>query len=109
MALFGIYGTHSTESCPLNNLDSAKDIIHASLAINELQEEETKNKYKITNIIGQYHSALEHSFIWIFDAQDAHLIEQFCIDSKIATFNAIKIVPLLTFTDVVQSSKMKIS
>ena len=109
IGLFGIYGTHSAESCPLNNVDSAKNIIQTSLAINQIQEQKTKNRYKITNIIGQNHSALEHTFIWIIDAEDAHLIEQFCIDSKIATFNPIKIVLLLTFTDVVQSSKMKIS
>jgi hypothetical protein len=109
MGLFGIYRTHSTGSCPLNNVNSAKNIIQPSLATNRIQEQKTKNRYKITNIIGRYHSALKHTFISIIDPEDAHLIEQFCIDSKIATFNAIKLVSSLTFTDVVQSSKMKIS
>jgi len=51
-------------------------------------------KYKI---IGRYHSGLKHTFLWIVDVEDPHLIEQFAVDSKTASFNEIKIVPLKTF------------
>ncbi len=56
-------------------------------------------------IIGQYHSALEHTFLWVVDAEDPHLVEKFCIDGEIAKFNAVKIVPLITFRDVVDKCK----
>jgi hypothetical protein len=67
--------------------------------------EDQAKKYKINAILGQYHSALEHTFLWVVDAEDPHLIEQFCIDAKIASFNAVKIVPLITINDVAERIK----
>jgi len=58
-------------------------------------------KYKINKMIGQYHSGLEHTFLWILDAEDPHLIQQFAIDGGMASFNEVKIVPLMTFEDVI--------
>jgi len=101
MALFGIYGSHTTEMCPLNNIEIAKTMLEQfGKGINE----QARN-YKINNILGQYHSALEHTFLWIVDAEEPHLIEQFCIDIKIASFNAIKIVPLVTTNEVAETLK----
>jgi len=57
-------------------------------------------KYKINKMIGRYHSGLEHTFLWILDAEDPHLIQQFAIDGGMASFNEVKIVPLMTFDDV---------
>ncbi|MCA9820847.1 MAG: hypothetical protein KC440_09055 [Nitrosarchaeum sp.] len=45
--------------------------------------------YKIHKIIGQYTSALEHTFLWIVNADNTHMIQQFCIDSRIASFNSV--------------------
>lgn len=98
MALFGIYGSHTTEACPVNNIDIARRIVQQAPEVRE----SLAKKYKINTILGQYHSALEHTFLWIVDAEDPHLIQQFCIDSRIASFNALKIVPLITFTEVVE-------
>src|SRR5919198_332282 len=50
MGLFGIYGTHSAESSPLNNVDSAKNIIQTSLAINQIQEQKTDTKSQISSV-----------------------------------------------------------
>ena len=88
MALFGISGSHTTESCPLNNLGSAKDVAGFSVDDSELQ------KYKISKIVGTYHSALEHTFVWIVDADDPHLIEEFAVESGLASFNMLTIVPV---------------
>lgn len=101
MALYGIEGSHTTESCPLNNSQSRQ----AVLAAEGLDWNEVGQKYKINKIVGQYHSALEHTFLWVLDAEDPHLIEQFCIDTKIASFNAVKIIPMITFSDVIQKVK----
>lgn len=101
MALFGIYGSHTTEACPVNNVNTAKGIVQRAPA----DRESMAKKYKINNIVGQYHSGLEHTFLWIVDAEDAHLIEQFCIESGLASFNAVKIVPLITFNDVIETVK----
>ncbi len=101
MSLFGIYGSHTTEMCPLNNVGIAKTLIEQF----EKGLEEPARKHKINNILGQYHSALEHTFLWIVDAEDPHLIQQFCIEVKIASFNAIKIVPLITINDVAETLK----
>ena len=95
MALYGIYGSHTTESCPLNNREVAERVV----AVAESDIESTASKYKISEIVGQYHSALEHTFLRIVEAEDPHLIEQFCVETGIASFNRIKIVPLITFSE----------
>ena len=101
MALYGIYGRHEIETCPLNNVDSAKIVIQSV----DTDLSNVLPKYKINKIIGQYHSGLEHTFLWIVDAEDPHLIEQFAVDSKTASFNEIKIVPLKTFQNVAEWAK----
>lgn len=63
-------------------------------------------KYSINKILGQYHSALEHTFLWVVDADDPHLVEKFCIDGGLAKFNAVKIVPLITFKDVLEKCRL---
>jgi len=97
MALYGIWGSHTVESCPLNNAESRKVVLSAPPDL-----ESVAKKYKINKILGTYHSALEHTFLWVVDAEDPFMVEQFCIDAGIASFNATKIVPLITFKDVVE-------
>ena len=101
MAIYGISGSHTTDACPLNNDSSAKTI----LQVEKVNLEELGQKYKINKIIGQYHSALEHTFLWIVDADDPHLIQQFCIEGGIASFNAVKIIPMITFDQVIETVK----
>jgi len=101
MGLYGIFGRHEIDACPLNNLDNAKRVVE--FANNDLSQ--TLPKYKINKILGQYHTGLEHTFVWILDAEDPHLIEQFAVDSGIAKFNDAKIVPLRTFQGVAEGAK----
>ena len=70
-----------------------------------LNIDEISKKYKINKILGQYHSALEHTFLWIADAEDPHLIQQFCIESGLASFNAVKIIPLITTQQAIETVK----
>ena len=92
MALYGIYGMHTVDMCPLNNKTSAKTMVQMA----EKSADATNNhsNYGISNIIGRYHSALEHTFIWIVDAESAHQLEKFLIDIGSASFHSSKIVPL---------------
>jgi hypothetical protein len=53
MSLFGIYGEH-TQACPLYN--------------------EQNRKFLLAN--AKFHSALEHTFLWVVDADNPHLIEE---------------------------------
>ena len=101
MALFGIYGRHEIADCPLNNEDTAKMVITSG----ESDMSVNLSQYKIHNIVGQFHSGLEHTFLWIVDAEDAHLIQQWAIETGIAKFNEVKIVPLITFEQVIQTTK----
>ena len=101
MALYGISGSHTTEACPLNNDASAKKVLQAGT----MDMEQFAQKYKISKIIGQYHSALEHTFLWMVEAEDPHQIQQFCIDSGLASFNAVKIIPMTTFQNVIEAVK----
>jgi len=99
MALFGLYGKHTVNGCPLNNKESAAKLTEIQNAMENLKD------YQINKVLGQYHSSLEHTFVWIVDAQDPHLIQQFAVDAGLAKFHTVKIVPLTEFDQVVQSAK----
>ena len=93
MALFGIYGKHTTEACPWNNIETAKKL--KDLAESDMVS--VAREHKISDVIGQYHSALEHTFLWLVEAEDPHLIQKFCVTTGLASINEIKIVPMITF------------
>lgn len=62
--------------------------------------EKNKSKYGVNKIESFYMSVLEHEWIIIFEAVDAHDIESLCIDAGIASFNTIKIVALKKYEDI---------
>ena len=104
MALYGVYGRHTTEACPWNNFETAKRL--NTLAQGEL--EVAVKKSKIDEILGQYHSALEHTFLWVVKAGDVHLVQDFCVATGLASINELKIVPLITFDEGVIPGLRKI-
>jgi len=63
---------------------------------------EVCSAHKINKIVGRFHSALEHTFLWIVDAEDPHLIQKLAMEGGVASFNEVKIVPLIEFENVVQ-------
>ena len=104
MALFGIYGKHTVDACPWNNIENARIL----KAFAEADIGPLTKKYKINEVLGQYHTALEHTFLWIVDAEEAHLLTDFCVEAKLATFNDLKIVPMITFNEGVIPGLKKI-
>ncbi len=50
MALYGIYGSHTTESCPLNNKANRKIVIEGGPHFKQMAEGAN------VKVIGQYHS-----------------------------------------------------
>lgn len=54
-------------------------------------------KFNIIKIIGFYMSILEHEWIIIMDAKNAHDIEQLCIAVGISAISTVKIVPMNDF------------
>jgi len=70
MPLYGVYGSHTTESCPVNNKEIATRVVQ----ISKMDLSPLLNNYKINKVVAQYHSALEHTLIWVFEAEDPHLI-----------------------------------
>jgi len=104
MALYGIYGRHTTEACPWNNIDTARRL----LALAEGGLEAAAHEHNIRAIRGQYHSALEHTFLWVVEADDPHSIQAFCVATGLASINALKIVPLITFQEGVIPGLKKI-
>ena len=99
MSIYGIFGIHSVESCPLNNAENRKLVIKMAEEIDKIAN---KNN---TYILQRYHSGLEHTFVWIVEAQNAHSIQSFMTESTWAKFNTIKIVPLSTYETVVGECK----
>jgi hypothetical protein len=98
--LFGVFAVHSPESCPLNNKTSKKIFLNIKSKMDS-----NMKKFHIHKIIGFYMSVLEHEWIIIFDAQNAHDIEQLCIVAGISSISTIKIVPMSHFKDAMDKMK----
>ena len=93
--LWGIYGAHDKHDCPVNNIETAKYVIAASMMdFGPLME-----KYGVTAIVDQYHSGLEHTFLWAVETTEPHNLEEFSIELGIARWNDLKFVPLRTFAE----------
>ena len=101
MALYGIYGGHTTASCPLSNNRTRNNVLKMAQDLGNIAN---KNKIKI---LGQYHSALGHTFLWTVHAESAHSAERFMIESQWSVFNALKIVPLGRYQNVVACKKLE--
>ena len=67
--LYGIYGEHKQEACPLYNEQNRRWLL-----ANLPNQEKNAKKYGVT-ILQQYHSALEHTFLWVVEAENAQSIE----------------------------------
>lgn len=100
--LFGVFATHNPESCPLNNKKSKTMFTGMQRKINT-----NLKKFNITKLIGFYMSVLEHEWIIILDAKNAHSIEQFCIAVGISSISVVKIVPINDFSDVLKKFEGK--
>lgn len=98
--LFGVFAVHSPESCPLNNEQSRKIFLGFEQKIKDSIE-----KHNIEKVVGFYMSVLEHEWIIILDARNAHDIETMCIDVGISATSTVKIVPLNEFSKVVEKIK----
>lgn len=96
MGLYGIYGSHSPESCPLNEVEIRRLVIKMA---GQLDKVLAKNNVKM---LQQYHSGLEHTFLWIVDAQDAHSVQNFMVESGWVKFNTLKIVPLTAYETLIE-------
>lgn len=95
--LFGVFAVHSPESCPLNN-EACKKIF---LGINEKLQASIK-KHNIEKLVGFYMSVLEHEWVILLDAKNAHDIETMCIDVGISATSTVKIVPLNEYSHVIK-------
>jgi hypothetical protein len=96
METYGIYGSHTTEACPLFNEENRKLLLQVASTF------EKDANAKGIKVISMYHSGLEHTFEWIVEAPGAHAIQDLMVQTKVAKFNATKIVPLKTTQDVVE-------
>ena len=96
MDIYGIYGSHTTEACPLFNKENRKMLLETAAGF-----EATASGYGV-KLISAYHSGLEHTFIWIVEAENAHSIQDLMVESKVANWNATKIVPLRTLENVLE-------
>ena len=95
--LWGIYGAHNRHDCPVNNQETAKDVITLSESdLGPLME-----KYGVTAVVDQYHSGLEHTFLWVVETTEPHNLEEFAIELGVARWNDLKFVPERTFGDVI--------
>lgn len=98
--LFGVFATHSPESCPMNNKCSKKIFMQIQGKL-----EKNQKRFSVTKVLGFYMSVLEHQWIIILDAKNAHDIEQLCIAIGISSMSTIKIVPVNDISVVMKKLK----
>ena len=98
--LFGVFATHSPESCPMNNVESREMFM-------KIQEKIEANlaSFKVSKILGFYMSVLEHEWIIILDADNSHDIEKLCIEVGISSVSTVKIVPINMYSDAIEKMK----
>jgi len=99
MEIYGIYGTHTTEACPINNKENRKLLLQVASTF-----EQDANAIGI-NVLSMVHSGLEYSFEWIVEASSTHVIQELMVETKVAKFNATKIVPIWTTQDAAEYLK----
>jgi hypothetical protein len=98
MGLYGIYGQHTREACPLYNDESRKYLLRVAPTMDkDAQEFNVK-------ILYQFHSALEHTFLWVAEAENPHIIEELMSRTG-GRFNTLRIVPLITFQTLIERCK----
>ena len=93
--LWGIYGIHDKHDCPINDKQTAIELV--TLSKQDLQP--LLDKYGIIKIVNQYHSGLEHTFLWAVVTTRPHDLEEFSIELGIARWNKLTFVPLRTFEE----------
>ncbi len=52
--LWGIYGAHNRHDCPVNNIETAKEVI----AISKMDLQPLLEKYGITSMVDMYHGGI---------------------------------------------------
>ncbi len=96
--LWGIYGAHNRHDCPVNNRETAKEVI----AVSMMDLQPLMDKYGITAIEDMYHSGLEHTLVWVVKTTRPHDLEELTIELGVARWNDLKFVPERTFADVIR-------
>lgn len=96
--LWGIYGSHSKHDCPVNNRETAMEVI----TLSQTDLGPLMQKYGVTAVVDQYHSGLEHTFLWVVETTAPHQLEEFSIEMGIARWNDLTFVPERTFGDVIR-------
>jgi hypothetical protein len=98
MGLYGIYGEHTQEACPLYNEENRKYLLRIVPTIEKLSQD-----YNV-KISQQFHSGLEHTFLWVVEADNPHIIEEL-LSRTAGSFNTLRIVPLITFQTLIERLK----
>ena len=98
MGLYGIYGEHTQEACPLYNEENRKYLLRIVPTI-EKQSQDYNVKFS-----QQFHSGLEHTFLWVVEAENPHIIEELMMRTA-GSFNTLRIVPLITFQTLIERLK----
>ena len=82
----------------MNNEQSKKIFLDIKTKMNQVIA-----KYNISQIVEFYMSVLEHKWVIIVDANNAHDVEKMCIDVGISSTSTVKIVPMTLYDTAVKN------
>lgn len=98
MALYRICGEHTQKARPIYNEQNRKFLL-----ADVPSKKKNAQRYNV-KILHRYHSALEHAFLWVVEADNPYLIEELTARTA-GRMNTLKIVPLITYQTVIDRCK----
>ena len=96
MSLYGVYGNHTIADCPLNKKENREIVYKAQSGLKDAAEAIG------AKVVAQFHSGLEHTWLWVFESPDAARLEELMLTTGASSINACTIVPLLSFDQLAE-------
>jgi hypothetical protein len=88
-----LLATHSPELCPLGNSKTKQLLLESASDIPNLAQ-----KGGVTFVAGPFVNR-EHTIVAVVDADSAESVDQFLVDSRLAHWNTVRILPSLAMEE----------
>lgn len=88
-----LYATHNPEQCPMSNAKIKQLLLDTAPEMPNIAE-----KAGVSVTAGPYVSR-EHAILTVLDADSPDNVDRFLVDSRIAQWNSVRVIPSLTMEE----------
>lgn len=93
---FVVLGTHSAEVCPTSNAKTKALLLEVGPQVSTLAE-----KHGVTIVAGPFANR-EHTLVMIVETDRAEALDSFVVDSRLAQWNQVRILPSVPMQQAMQ-------